>query len=69
VAVSRFVSLASMVICLAMAPAAALLAEPVGVILFFTALGLMGIFQHRANIVRLLNGSESRLVLTRSTGV
>ena len=69
VAVSRFVSLGSMVVCLAMAPAAALLADPVSVILFFTALGLMGIFQHRANIVRLFNGSESRLVLTRSTGV
>jgi acyl phosphate:glycerol-3-phosphate acyltransferase len=69
VAVSRFVSLGSMVVCLAMAPAAALQAEPLGVILFFTALGFMGIFQHRANIVRLLKGSESRLVLTRSTGV
>jgi glycerol-3-phosphate acyltransferase PlsY len=69
VAVSRFVSLGSMVVCLAMAPAAALQAEPLGVILFFTALGLMGIFQHRANIVRLLKGSETRLVLTRSTGV
>ncbi len=69
VAVSRFVSLGSMVVCLAMAPAAALLAEPLGVILFFTALGFMGIFQHRANLVRLLKGSEPRLVLTRSTGV
>jgi glycerol-3-phosphate acyltransferase PlsY len=69
VAVSRFVSLGSMVVCMAMAPAAALQAEPLGVILFFAALGLMGIFQHRANIARILKGSESRLVLTRSTGV
>jgi acyl phosphate:glycerol-3-phosphate acyltransferase len=67
VAVSRFVSLGSLVVCLSLAPAAAILGEPLAVILFFAALGLMGIFQHRANIGRLLKGSEPRLVLHRST--
>ena len=66
---TRFVSLGSIVVCLAMAPAAALLGEPASLLLFFGALGLMGVFQHRANIGRLIKGTESRLVLTRSTGV
>ena len=67
VATTRYVSLGSVMICLAIAPAAAALGEALPLVLFFAALGLMGIFQHRANIGRLLKGTESRLVLTRST--
>jgi acyl phosphate:glycerol-3-phosphate acyltransferase len=68
VVTTRFVSLGSLTLCLAMAPAAALLGEPVPLLIIFSVLGLMGIFQHRANIGRLLKGTETRLVLTRSIG-
>jgi len=67
VAATRYVSLGSVMICLALAPAAAVLGEPLSLVLLFGALGLMGIFQHRGNIARLLKGTESRLVLTHST--
>lgn len=66
VAVTRFVSLGSLVVCIAMATAAAALGEPLELILLFGGIGLMGVFQHRANIDRLLRGCESRLVFTRS---
>jgi glycerol-3-phosphate acyltransferase PlsY len=69
VAATRFVSLGSLVVCLVAAPAAAALGEPVTLVILFALLGLMGIFQHRANIGRLLKGTESRLVLTRSIGI
>jgi len=66
VAATRFVSLGSLVVCLMAAPVAVVMAQPLALVLLFVALGLMGIFQHRANIGRLLKGTESRLVLTRS---
>jgi glycerol-3-phosphate acyltransferase PlsY len=68
VAATRFISLGSLVISLAMAPAAFAFGEPLTLVLLFAALGLMATFQHRANIGRLLKGTESRLVFTRSTG-
>lgn len=67
VAATRFVSLGSLAVCLMAAPVALIFGGPVPLVLLFGALGLMGIFQHRANIGRLLKGTESRLVLTRST--
>lgn len=66
VATTRFVSLGSVAICLALAPTAVVMGYPLSQILLFGALGLMGIFQHRGNIARLIKGSESRLVLTHS---
>lgn len=66
VAATRFVSLGSLVVCLMAAPFAVVMEQPLALVLLFAALGLMGIFQHRANIGRLLKGTESRLVLTRS---
>lgn len=69
VAVTRFVSLGSLVVCVSLAPATMILGETMMAVLFFGALGLMGIFQHRSNIGRLLRGTESRLELTRSIGV
>ncbi|MGA9397942.1 MAG: glycerol-3-phosphate 1-O-acyltransferase PlsY [Anaerolineaceae bacterium] len=67
VAATRYVSLGSVMICLAIGPAAAVLGGSLSLVLLFGALGLIGIFQHRGNIARLLKGTESRLVLTRST--
>jgi glycerol-3-phosphate acyltransferase PlsY len=66
VAATRFVSLGSLVVCLMAAPVAVVMEQPLALVLLFAALGLMGIFQHRANIGRLLKGTESRLALTRS---
>jgi glycerol-3-phosphate acyltransferase PlsY len=67
VVATRFVSLGSLFVCLMAAPAALALGQPLSLALLFGTLGLMGLFQHRANIGRLLKGTESRLVLTRST--
>ena len=67
VAATRFVSLGSLAVCLMAAPAAIAMGEPLLLTLLFGTLGMMGIFQHRANIGRLLKGTESRLVLSRST--
>jgi len=67
VAATRFVSLGSLAVCLMAAPAAIALGEPLALVLLFGTLGLMGAFQHRANIGRLFKGTESRLVLSRST--
>jgi acyl phosphate:glycerol-3-phosphate acyltransferase len=64
---TRFVSLGSLAVCLLAAPAAIALGGSLALVLLFGTLGLMGIFQHRANIGRLFKGTESRLVLTRST--
>jgi len=66
VAVTRFVSLGSLVVCLMAAPVAAVMGQSAALVLLFAVLGLMGIFQHRANIGRLFKGTESRLILTRS---
>ncbi len=66
VMVTRFVSLSSMTMCLVLAPTAAILGKPVLLIVLLGMLGVMGIFQHRGNIVRLIKGTESRLVLTHS---
>ena len=64
---TRFVSLGSLAVCLLAAPAAIALGQHLPLVLLFGTLGLMGIFQHRANIGRLFKGTESRLVLSRST--
>jgi glycerol-3-phosphate acyltransferase PlsY len=68
VGATRYISLGSVILCLVIAPSAAALGGSLLLVLLFVVLGLMGIFQHRSNIGRLLKGTESRLVLTRSTG-
>jgi len=67
VATTRYVSLGSILICLALAPVGVLLDQSTHQVLLFGLLGLMGVFQHRGNLVRLINGTESRLVLSRLT--
>jgi glycerol-3-phosphate acyltransferase PlsY len=68
VGATRYISIGSIILCLVIAPSAAALGGSLLLVLLFVVLGLMGIFQHRSNIGRLLKGTESRLVLTRSTG-
>ena len=61
--VTRYASVASMVGALALGPVAALFGEPWPVIAFGGAAGAGVVFLHRANIRRLLSGTESRATL------
>lgn len=64
---SRYISLGSILMCMALPLIASLLGQAPVAVLFTGVLAVMGVFQHRSNIGRLLKGTESRLVLTRST--
>lgn len=59
-ALSRYVSLASIVAAVVL-PTAVWLTQGFTLGLITTVLGLMAIWRHRSNIVRLLNGTERRL--------
>lgn len=59
-AVSRYVSLASIAAAVVL-PTAVWLTQGVSLGIVTTLLGLMAIWKHRSNIVRLLNGTEHRL--------
>lgn len=59
---SRYVSLASILAAVAMPVAAFLLNAPTLVVILAGVIGAFVIFLHRANIKRLLNGTENRFV-------
>jgi len=59
---SRYVSLASILAAVAMPVAAFLLKAPTLVVILAGVIGAFVIFLHRANIKRLLNGTENRFV-------
>jgi acyl phosphate:glycerol-3-phosphate acyltransferase len=64
-ALSRYVSLASICAALTLPFAAWLTHQSVTMIAITTALGVLAIYKHKANIKRLLNGTESRLALKK----
>lgn len=61
VATTRYVSLGSLVLACTLPVAAWLCGDPASHIVFAVILGLMTIWRHRPNIVRLLEGSENKL--------
>jgi glycerol-3-phosphate acyltransferase PlsY len=63
--VTRYASVASMVAALSLAPVAAALGEPWPVIAFGGVAGLGVVLLHRANVRRLLAGTESRFRFNR----
>lgn len=65
-ALSRYVSLASICASFALPFAAWLTHESVTMIVITAALGFLAIYKHKANIKRLLNGTESRLALKKT---
>ena len=64
--VTRYASLASILSSAALAPLAYGLGYPWPVIAFGGATGVGVLVLHRANVLRLLNGTESRFELRRS---
>ena len=60
-AVSRYVSLASLAAAFTLAPAVALTGGSTLMTVVAGMLGVLGIFKHRSNIQRLLNGTEPRV--------
>lgn len=62
---TRFVSLASICAAFALPLAAWLTHESVTMIVITAALGVLAIYKHKANIKRLLNGTESRLAFKK----
>jgi glycerol-3-phosphate acyltransferase PlsY len=67
--VTRYASVASIVAALSLAPVAAVLGEPWPVIAFGGAAGIGVALLHRANLRRLLAGTESRFTFRRRKGV
>ena len=65
-ALSRFVSLASICAAAVLPIAVWLTGESVTMIIVMTALAVMAIGKHRANITRLISGTENRISLRRS---
>lgn len=61
VAITRYVSLGSIVLACALPIAAWQLDRPMPHVLFALILGIMTIWRHRSNIARLLEGSENKL--------
>lgn len=61
VAITRYVSLGSLVLACALPVAAWLGDRPTSHVVFALVLGIMTIWRHRPNIVRLLEGKESKL--------
>ncbi len=66
--VSRYASLASMLAALSLPVAAAVMGEPWPVIVFAAAAAAAVVLLHRANVRRLLAGTENRFVLRRRRG-
>jgi len=64
-ALSRYVSLASICAAFTLPFAAWLTHQSVTMIAITAALGFLAIYKHKANIKRLLNGTESRLALKK----
>ena len=64
-ALSRYVSLASICAALTLPFAAWLTHQSMTMIAITTVLGVLAIYKHKANIKRLLNGTESRLALKK----
>ena len=64
-ALSRYVSLASICAALTLPFAAWLTHQSVTMIAITAALGFLAIYKHKANIKRLLKGTESRLALKK----
>ncbi|MHB9009448.1 MAG: glycerol-3-phosphate 1-O-acyltransferase PlsY [Limisphaerales bacterium] len=60
-AISRYVSLASLAAACTLAPAVALTGGSTLMTVVAGMLGVLGIFKHRSNIQRLLNGTEPRV--------
>ncbi len=61
--VGRYASLASILAAISLAPAALLLGQDLSVVIFLSVAALAIIWLHRANIVRLTHGEESRFQL------
>jgi glycerol-3-phosphate acyltransferase PlsY len=66
---TRYASVASMVAALSLAPIAAALGQPWPVIAFGGAAGVGVVALHRANLRRLLAGTESRFSFRRRKGI
>lgn len=65
-ALSRYVSLASICASITLPFAAWFTHESITMISMTAALGVLAIYKHKTNIKRLLNGTESRLVLKKA---
>jgi acyl phosphate:glycerol-3-phosphate acyltransferase len=65
-AVSRYVSLASICAAFVLPFAAWLTGEGVTIVIVTAALAALAIYKHKANISRLMNGTENRISLRRS---
>jgi glycerol-3-phosphate acyltransferase PlsY len=63
--VGRYASLASILAAVSLTPAALLLGQDLSVVIFLSVAALAIIWLHRANIVRLAHGEESRFQLWR----
>ena len=62
IAVSRYVSLASLLLCISLPFGFLFWQKPSGVEMCFALwIALLGIYQHRANVKRLLSGSENKI--------
>ncbi len=62
IAVSRYVSLASLLLCISLPFGFLFWQKPSGVEMCFALwIALLGIYQHRTNVKRLLNGSENKI--------
>jgi acyl phosphate:glycerol-3-phosphate acyltransferase len=65
-ALTRYVSLASICASFALPFAAWLTHESVTMVAITTALAILAVYKHKTNIKRLINGTESRLILRKS---
>ncbi len=65
IAVSKYVSLASLLLCVGLPVCFVFLEKPTpSEIAFVVSISLLGIFQHRENIKRLLGGTENKIKLS-----
>lgn len=67
VAVTRYVSLGSICACLALIFFTFFYQSPIGISIPLSLLGLFVIYRHKANIVRLKNGTESKISFKKSS--
>ena len=65
---TRYVSVASIVAALAAAPLAYVFGAPWSYVVFIALAGVFVIYKHRENIVRLVQGDESRIQFGRKNG-
>jgi len=66
-AVCKYVSLASISAAVSMPVLSLATGEGIGVILFTSALCMVGVYSHRSNIKRLIHGEERRLVKVKNS--